>query len=73
MVLLVHTPESAALIQQPPMLKAIPYVGASIGSWAGWVIGRPAGLFAAYILGILGVAVGVYLGRRLVKRILGER
>jgi hypothetical protein len=66
------TPRSAALITQPPMLKSIPYVAASFGAWAGWVVGRQAGLFAAYMLAIIGIGLGIYLGRRLVKRIVGE-
>jgi hypothetical protein len=54
------------------MLKAIPYVAASFGAWAGWAVGRQAGLFAAYMLAIIGIGVGIYLGRQLVKRIVGE-
>jgi hypothetical protein len=53
-------------------LKLIPYLSAIMGSWGGWAIGRQVGLFTAYLLCLVGLAGGLYVGRRLVKRVLGE-
>jgi hypothetical protein len=53
-------------------LKIIPYLAASLAGWVGWVLGRKGGIFTAYVLSIVATAVGLYYGRRLVKRVQGE-
>ena len=53
-------------------LKLIPYLAMFAAGWFGWWLGRHVGLFTAYIGSILGGAAGLYFGRRLVKRVLGE-
>ena len=53
-------------------LKLIPYLAASLAGWIGWSVGRKGGPFAAYVLAVIGVAVGLYYGRRLVKHVQGE-
>jgi hypothetical protein len=53
-------------------LKLIPYLFAVAGSWVGWAIGRNVGLMTGYFLGLVGLATGIYFGRRIVKRVLGE-
>jgi hypothetical protein len=53
-------------------LKFIPYLMAVAGGWIGWALGRPLNLMTAYVLGVIGLASGLYFGRRLVKRVLGE-
>jgi hypothetical protein len=53
-------------------LKLIPYLMAVAGGWIGWALGRQVGLMTAYVLGIIGLATGLYFGRRLVKRVRGE-
>jgi uncharacterized membrane protein YfcA len=53
-------------------LKVIPYLAASLAGWIGWTLGRKGGPFAAYLLAVIGVAAGLYYGRRLVKRVQGE-
>jgi hypothetical protein len=54
------------------MLKVLPYLGSIVGTYAGWALGRQVGLMTAYLFCIVGGAAGLYFGRRLVKRILGE-
>jgi hypothetical protein len=53
-------------------LKLIPYLAAIVAGWIGWMIGRRGGVFTAYVLSVVGTAVGLYYGRRLVKRVQGE-
>jgi hypothetical protein len=54
------------------MLKIIPYLSAIVSGWAGWRLGRHVDFFTAYMACILCGAAGLYYGRRLVKKILGE-
>ena len=41
------------------------FAGATAGGWAGWALGATAGTFTAFIVSIVGTAVGVYYGRRI--------
>ena len=61
-----------ALVTESPMLKIIPYLSAIVSGWAGWRLGRHVDVFIAYVACILFSAAGLYYGRRLVKKILGE-
>jgi uncharacterized membrane protein YeaQ/YmgE (transglycosylase-associated protein family) len=47
------------------MNKLLALFGMTVGGWIGWAIGAPMGLFAAFILGIVGTGAGLYLGRRI--------
>ena len=46
------------------------FLGATIGGWIGWTIAAPFGLMSAWMTSVVGTAVGVYLGRRLVDEFL---
>ncbi|HEX6913572.1 MAG TPA: hypothetical protein VF142_24410 [Longimicrobium sp.] len=46
------------------MGKLLALLGMTIGGWMGWAVGARFGLFAAFILGVVGTAAGLYLGRR---------
>ena len=46
------------------------WVGASVGGALGWWVGDREGLFAAFLLSIVGTGVGLYIGRRLADRLL---
>jgi len=35
------------------------------GGWIGWALGAPVGLFAAFILAIVGTGAGLYFGLRI--------
>jgi hypothetical protein len=54
------------------LLRIIPYLAMIGAGGLGWWVGRRVGLFTAYVLCVLGVAGGLYFGRRIVKRVLGE-
>jgi hypothetical protein len=47
------------------MSKLLAFFGMTIGGWIGWAIGDHFGLFAAFVLSIIGTGVGLYYGRKL--------
>lgn len=47
------------------MEKLLVFLGLSVGGWIGWVVGARFGLFAAFLLCVVGTALGLYLGRRI--------
>lgn len=49
------------------MKKLFSFVGATIGSYAGWYIGAPVGIMTAFIVGMVGTGVGIYAGYRIAK------
>ena len=40
-------------------------IAVSLGSWLGWVVGRPLGLMVAYFIAVAGASAGLYVGRRI--------
>ena len=46
------------------------FVGASVGGWIGWVVGAHIGLMTAYVLSVVGTALGVFGGRRAASSLL---
>jgi uncharacterized membrane protein YeaQ/YmgE (transglycosylase-associated protein family) len=49
------------------MTKLLGFVGATIGGYAGWAVGAPAGTFAAFVVSMIGTGFGMYWGRRLAQ------
>jgi gas vesicle protein len=50
------------------MMKLMTFIGMTIGGAIGsWVVGR-FGIFAMFMGGIVGTAVGLYAGRKLAQR-----
>jgi uncharacterized membrane protein YeaQ/YmgE (transglycosylase-associated protein family) len=49
------------------MEKLLVFLGLSVGGWAGWAVGARFGFFAAFLLCIVGTALGLYLGRRIAR------
>lgn len=47
------------------MTKLLAFFGMTVGGWIGWAVGAPMGMFAAFILSIVGTGAGLYLGRRI--------
>lgn len=45
-------------------------IGASVGGWVGWWLGEQIDLPWAMFLSLVGSAVGLFLGRRLLTRFL---
>jgi hypothetical protein len=52
------------------MSNFLAFVGASVGGWAGWAVGAPLGIMSAWTLSVVGMAVGVYAGRRAAAALL---
>ncbi len=46
------------------------FVGASAGGWIGWTVGAPLGIMSAWMLSVVGTALGVYMGRRAAAALL---
>jgi hypothetical protein len=49
------------------MLKLYSFIGATVGSYAGWWLGAPVGFTTAFMISMIGTGVGIYFGRRLAR------
>lgn len=52
------------------MSKLLGLVGATVGGGFGWWLGARHGIMTAFILGVVGTAVGVYAGKRLADMLI---
>jgi len=50
------------------MSKLLGFVGATLGSYAGWFIGEPFGIFTALLVSFVGTGFGLYYGRKIGRR-----
>ncbi|MFQ5690780.1 MAG: hypothetical protein ACE5HQ_10965 [Gemmatimonadota bacterium] len=50
------------------MSKPFHLIGATVGGGLGWWLGAHVGLMTAYMLGVLGTGLGVYVGARIASR-----
>jgi uncharacterized membrane protein YeaQ/YmgE (transglycosylase-associated protein family) len=50
------------------MRKLFGLIGASVGGWVGWILGEPISFLAAFLIGMIGTGVGLYLGYRIAAR-----
>ena len=53
------------------MNKVFGFVGATVGSTAGWWVGAHVGFMTAFFLSVVGTGAGLYAGRRLAAEYLG--
>ena len=49
------------------MTKVLVSVVSTVTSAVGWWLGAPFGIFTAFLVSIVGLAIGVYAGRRLAQ------
>ena len=49
------------------MTKLFAFIGATIGSYAGWWCGARVGLMTAFMLSMVGTGAGIYWGRKLAQ------
>jgi hypothetical protein len=47
------------------MEKLLVFLGLAVGGWIGWMVGARFGFFAAFVLCVVGTALGLYVGRRI--------
>lgn len=52
------------------MTRLFTLLGATFGGWAGWALGQPAGMGAAFLLSAVGSVAGVVAGWWAVRRFL---
>jgi hypothetical protein len=46
------------------MSKLVWFLGANLGGWLGWWLGSFGGFFPAFLLSLVGTALGIYWARR---------
>jgi len=46
------------------------FMGITIGGWIGWVVGAQVSVFTAYVVSVVGTAVGLYAAIRTTKHLL---
>lgn len=49
------------------MLKFYSFIGATVGSYAGWALGAPIGFTTAFMISMVGTGLGIYAGRRVAR------
>ncbi|WP_455383853.1 hypothetical protein [Acidihalobacter prosperus] len=52
------------------MMRLFTLGGATLGGWAGWALGQPAGMGTAFLLSSVGSIAGVVAGWWTVRRFL---
>ncbi|MGB8169014.1 MAG: hypothetical protein WCF18_16070 [Chthoniobacteraceae bacterium] len=52
-------------------MKLCIFVAVNVGGWAGWSLGERWGLMTAFIASGVGSVIGVYLGWRAARQLLG--
>ena len=50
-----------------PVEKLLIFFGLTVGGWLGWAAGEPFGMFAAFVLSIVGTALGLLVGRKIAR------
>lgn len=50
------------------MKKLLVFLASTIGSYLGWYLGTPGGLFLSFILSVVGLGIGMWYGARIAKR-----
>jgi hypothetical protein len=53
------------------MTKLMSFLGATIGSYAGWALGARFGVMTAFMVSMVGTGLGIYVGRRIAHDMLG--
>jgi hypothetical protein len=49
------------------MMKLYGFLGATVGSYAGWFLGTPMGFMTSFVLSMVGTGLGIYAGRRVAE------
>ncbi len=52
------------------MTRLFGFLGATIGSWLGWWMASSAGFFTAFLVSMVGMAAGIYFGKRVAQHYL---
>jgi hypothetical protein len=46
------------------------FAGMTAGGWLGWALGMRLGFFTAFIVGVVGTALGLYAAQRVTRALL---
>jgi len=49
------------------MTKLFSFLGAPVGSYAGWYAGAKVGFATPFMLSMVGTGIGIYYGRRIAR------
>lgn len=49
------------------MLKFYSFIGATVGSYAGWLLGATIGFTTAFMISMVGTGLGIYAGLKVAK------
>jgi hypothetical protein len=49
------------------MKKLFSFIGATVGSYAGWALGERFGFTTAFMLSMVGTGFGIYFGQRFAR------
>jgi len=52
------------------MIRLMGFLGATIGSYAGWLLAARYGFMTAFMTSMVGTGVGLYVGRRAANAML---
>lgn len=52
------------------MKRILDWIGMSAGGWIGWTLGAWVSLFTAFVVGMIGTGLGLYLTRRVTKDLM---
>jgi len=58
---------ASSSVNSQTMLKLYSFIGATVGSYAGWALGAPVGTMTAFMLSFVGTGLGIYAGRRVAR------
>lgn len=50
------------------MKRLFGLIGATAGGWIGWTLGMPVSFFTAFMAGMVGTGIGLYIGYRIAAR-----
>jgi predicted esterase YcpF (UPF0227 family) len=53
------------------MKTVLVLVGSSLGGWAGWSLGQHFGMTSAFMVSLVGTALGVYAARWFIREYAG--
>lgn len=54
------------------MGKVFSFIGATIGSYAGWALGATVGMTTAFMVSMVGTGIGIYYGRLIAKNYFAQ-
>lgn len=54
------------------MTKLMGFIGLTVASWIGWIVGAPFGMIGSFVVGSVAGGFGMYYGARWARRSFGR-